>query len=98
MPVSLAIDLGLMFGPVADRLERRGISPALSARRRLILILLIVGEHPSFAVPLSEWVARAPLIWEKFRTELTNWKEPLERSAGCRTRSRGVLGGGARWR
>jgi predicted PurR-regulated permease PerM len=30
-PVTLAIVIGLMFGPVADRLEAIGVPPALSA-------------------------------------------------------------------
>ena len=71
--------VGLMFGPVADSLERRGISPALSAGIVVVmLIVLIVGSILSFAVPLSEWVARAPLIWEKFRVTLMSLKEPLD--------------------
>ena len=30
-PVALAVVVGLMFGPVADRVERFGVPPALAA-------------------------------------------------------------------
>lgn len=78
-PVTLAIVIGLMFGPVADYLEARGIPPALSS---VVVVLLLVGVIMAgmaiFAVPLSDWVERAPLIWEKLRNELANFQEPLE--------------------
>ena len=54
-------------------------SAALSAAMVVILFLaLIVTAIALFAVPLSEWVARIPLIWEKLRTELEHWQEPLQ--------------------
>jgi len=78
-PVFLAVTIGLMFGPVADFVERRGVPPALSAGVVVLLLLaVIVTGLFLFAVPLSDWVARGPLIWEKIRAELMNWKEPLE--------------------
>ena len=96
LPVALAVIVGLMFGPVADNLERRGISPGVSAAIVvLILIFLIVGSILSFAVPLSEWVARAPLIWEKFRASLMDLKEPLEALSGLQDQVKRILGGGA---
>ena len=33
-PVGFAIVIGLMFGPVADALEKRGMRPGFSAARR----------------------------------------------------------------
>jgi predicted PurR-regulated permease PerM len=96
LPVALAVIVGLMFGPVADNLERRGISPGISsAIVVLILIFLIVGSILSFAVPLSEWVAKAPLIWEKFRTSLMDLKEPLAALSGLQDQVKTILGGGA---
>ncbi|WP_375600111.1 AI-2E family transporter [Devosia sp. Naph2] len=78
-PVTLAIVIGLMFGPVADRLENWGVPPALSAGVVVLLLLgVIAGFGVLFAVPLSEWVARAPLLWEKLQVQLANLKEPLE--------------------
>jgi predicted PurR-regulated permease PerM len=96
LPVALAVIVGLMFGPIADNLERRGISPALSAAIVvLILIFLIAGSILSFAVPLSEWVARAPLIWEKFRAGLLDLREPLEALSGLQDQLKILLGGEA---
>jgi predicted PurR-regulated permease PerM len=96
LPVALAIIVGLMFGPVADRVESRGISPAISAAIVVIAFLaIILGSIALFAVPLSEWVARAPLIWEKFRTELMSWREPLEALGSLQDQIKTVLGGGA---
>lgn len=94
LPVALAVIVGLMFGPVADSLERRGVSPGVSAAIVvLILIFLILGSILSFAVPLSEWVARAPLIWEKTRASLMDLKEPFEALSGLQDQLKTVLGG-----
>jgi predicted PurR-regulated permease PerM len=93
LPVSLAIIVGLMFGPVADNLERRGVPSALSgAIVVLILIVLIAASILSFAVPLTEWVARAPLIWEKFRSAVTDLKEPLAALGGLSEQIRALMG------
>ncbi|MEO8684287.1 MAG: AI-2E family transporter, partial [Devosia sp.] len=77
-PVFLAIVIGLMFGPVADRVERFGVPPALSSGVVvLLLIAVILLGIVLFAVPLSEWVAKGPVIWAKLQAELANFKEPL---------------------
>ncbi len=94
-PVTLAIVVGLMFGPVADRVERAGVPPALSAG---IVVLLLLGVIATltvlFAVPLSEWVARGPLIWEKLRGQLANFKEPLEGLSAFQSQLSSIFGGG----
>ncbi|MCW5722097.1 MAG: AI-2E family transporter [Devosia sp.] len=78
-PVTLAIVIGLMFGPVADRVEAWGVPPALSAAIVVLLLLGVIALGVTlFAVPLSEWVQRAPLIWEKLQGQLANFREPLE--------------------
>lgn len=93
-PVVLAIVIGLMFGPVADAIEARGVPPALSAAMVVILFLaLIVAAIALFAVPLSEWVARIPLIWEKLRTELEHWQEPLQWLMALQDQITGIFGG-----
>lgn len=95
-PVTLAIVVGLMFGPVADRLEAVRVPPALSAAVVVLLLLgIIAGGVAVFAVPLSEWVARAPLIWEKLQGQLANLKEPLETFSQFQTQMNEVLGGSA---
>ena len=94
-PVTLAIVIGLMFGPVADRLESWGVPPALSAGIVVLLLLgVIAGFATLFAVPLSEWVARAPLIWEKLQEQLPNLREPLESIGAFQAQIGSVLGSG----
>ncbi len=78
-PVTLAIVVGLMFGPVAARVERFGVPSGLSA---LIVVLLLLGmiltASALFSAPLSEWVARAPAMWVKFREQISALREPLQ--------------------
>jgi predicted PurR-regulated permease PerM len=78
-PVTLAIVIGLMFGPVADRVERFGVPPALSAG---VVVLTFIGVIAAgvmlFAAPLSEWVARGPQIWNKLQAQLDNLQGPLQ--------------------
>jgi predicted PurR-regulated permease PerM len=92
-PVTLAIVVGLMFGPVADRVEAWGVPPALSAGVVVLLLLgVIAGFATLFAVPLSEWVARAPLIWEKLQAQIANLREPLESLGQFQEQLTSVLG------
>lgn len=92
-PVTLAIVVGLMFGPVADRVESWGVPPALSAGVVVLLLLgVIAGFATLFAVPLSEWVARAPLIWDKLQGQLATLKEPLESIGQFQEQLTSVLG------
>ena len=78
-PITLAVVVGLMFGPLADRVEGFGVPPALSAGVVVLMLLsIIAGSVVLFAVPLSEWVARAPMIWGKLQQELANLQGPLE--------------------
>ncbi len=78
-PVALAIIIGLMFGPVADRLEGVGVPPALSAGLVVIaLIAMILVGMALFAVPLSDWVARAPVMWQRLQEQLATLEGPLE--------------------
>lgn len=92
-PVTLAIVIGLMFGPVADRVERFGIPPALSAG---IVVLMLIGVIAAgvtlFAVPLSEWVARAPLIWAKLQQQLASLEGPLESVSAFQEQVSSILG------
>lgn len=94
-PVFLAITIGLMFGPVADMLEERGIPEGISAAIVVVmLLLLVVGCGFLFSGPLGEWVRRGPLIWAKLQSELANWKEPLESLGAFQEQVKGVFGGG----
>ncbi|WP_052715795.1 AI-2E family transporter [Devosia chinhatensis] len=94
-PVTLAIVIGLMFGPVADRLERWGVPPALSAGIVVLLLLGVIGGFGTlFAVPLSDWVARAPLIWEKLQQQIANLREPLQSISDFQAQIGSILGTG----
>lgn len=78
-PVAVAVVTGLMFGPFADWLEARGVPPALSAGIVVLtLIGLILSGAAAFSVPLSEWIGRAPAIWEKLQRELANWQGVMD--------------------
>lgn len=77
-PVFVAITVGLMFGPVADGLERQGVGAPLSAALVVLLFLaLIAASVILFVAPLSGWIRRVPAIWDALRAELADWKEPL---------------------
>jgi predicted PurR-regulated permease PerM len=95
-PVFLAIVIGLMFGPVADMMEKRGVPSFLSAGVVVLMLLgIIAGGGFLFAGPVSEWVGRAPAIWEKLRAELTNLREPLEAMGAIQQQVQGAIGGGS---
>jgi len=78
-PVALAVVVGLMFGPVAGRVEGFGVPPALAAAIVVLMLLGILAVSVIlFAVPLSDWVARAPVIWSRLQLQLQNLEGPLE--------------------
>ncbi|WIY51774.1 AI-2E family transporter [Devosia sp. YIM 151766] len=94
-PVTLAIVIGLMFGPVADRLESWSVPPALAAGIVVLLLLgVIAGFAVLFAVPLSEWVARAPMIWARLQTQLAGLKGPLQSISDFQAQLAAALGTG----
>ncbi len=94
-PITLAIIVGLMFGPLVDRMEKRGIPAALSAG---IAVLILVGVLALaaylFAVPLSEWIKRGPELWDKLRTQLAVFKGPLDSLSSIQDQIKSVIGGG----
>lgn len=92
-PVTLAIVVGLMFGPVADRVERFGVPPALSAAVVVLMFIgFIAGGVTLFAVPLSDWVARAPMIWDKLQQQLANLQGPMQAISAFQEQLSSVLG------
>ncbi|MEO6014334.1 MAG: AI-2E family transporter [Devosia sp.] len=95
-PIALAMVVGLMFGPVADLVERRGLAPALSAGIVVLLLLFVIGAFAAlFAGPLSEWIARVPLIWEKLRMQVASLKEPLESLSAVQDQLKSLMGSDA---
>jgi len=92
-PVFLAITVGLMFGPVADMLDKRGVPDGVSAGVVVLLFLgLIAVSGVLFAGPVSDLIERMPVIWEAFRTELANWKEPLSAVGSLQEQVKQVFG------
>ena len=94
-PVFLAITVGLMFGPVADAIERRGIPEGIAAGLVVILlVVVIIGAGALFYGPLEEWAHRLPMIWSKIQAELANFKEPMQALGTLQEQVKGVLGSG----
>lgn len=92
-PVFLAIIVGLMFGPIADALEARGMPEPVSAGIVVLsLVLLIVGAAFLFYGPLAEWGQRLPVIWSRIQAELANWREPMESLGAVQEQIKGALG------
>lgn len=92
-PVFLAVTVGLMFGPVADALEKHGVPDGVSSAVVVLLFLgLIAGSVILFVAPLSDWAERMPIIWEALRTELAGWKEPLASIGAVQEQIKGMLG------
>lgn len=92
-PIALAIVVGLMFGPVADAMERRGVPAALSSGVVVIgfLALLFVSAL-LFAQPASYWISRGPVMWEKLQAQLATLKGPLESVGAIQDQLKGVFG------
>ncbi|MBD1549563.1 AI-2E family transporter [Roseibium aggregatum] len=87
-PIALAIVIGLMFGPLADRIERFGIPPWVSAFAAVLIFLALIAiAATGFAVPLSDWMDRLPAIWSRLQSELTSWKGIFASVGGCRNSS-----------
>jgi predicted PurR-regulated permease PerM len=92
-PIALGIVIGLMLGPVALRLERRGLPSGLSA---FIVVALFIAILVAFAfiiaAPLSVWSGRIPQIWEQLQGQLSQLKQPIEAIRTAREELRGIVG------
>lgn len=92
-PLWLAIVIGLMCGPLADRIEALGIPPSISAAGLVIFfILLLIGTVTAFAVPLSSWLDRLPQIWDRLEEELRSWKGLIASVSSLRAQLREAMG------
>lgn len=95
-PISLAIVIGLMFGPISDIMERRGVPSALSAGVVVIGFLgLILLFGMLFAAPISEWVARGPALWAKLQEQLADLREPFAAVGAIQEQLKTAMGEGA---
>jgi len=92
-PISLAIVIGLMFGPVSDVMERRGVPSALSAGVVVILFIGLLGLAAAmFAAPISEWVARGPALWQKLQVQLADFREPFAALGNIQEQLKSAMG------
>ena len=92
-PVALAIIIGLMLGPLADRIERVGIPSWISAAAMVVLFVTLLGlAMTGFAVPLADWLDKLPAMWRKLQAGLTDWQGVIASVAGLGEQLRGALG------
>jgi predicted PurR-regulated permease PerM len=93
-PVCLAMVIGLMFGPIADWCEARGVPSFLSAAVVVLLLVFTIALAVLlFAVPLSEWIGKAPEIWSKLQIRLASLKQPLESIGTLQSQIAAIFGG-----
>jgi predicted PurR-regulated permease PerM len=92
-PIFLAVVIGLMFGPLATRIENSGVPPTISAVLVVLLFIgLVVAFSAALAAPLSEWVGRIPQLWEELQRQLAGWQRPLEALSAVREELRAIAG------
>jgi predicted PurR-regulated permease PerM len=93
-PVALGIVIGLMLGPVASKIEERGVSPALSSLLVVLVFLLcLCALAAALATPLAFWFSRLPEIWREVQIHLSQFREPLDSIAHMREQLRNITGG-----
>jgi len=92
-PLALAIFAGLVFGPVADRLERFGTPAALSSGLVVLgFVAVIAVATLLFAAPMSDWIARGPMLWNKLQVQLAGLKEPLQSLGAIQDQLKSIMG------
>jgi predicted PurR-regulated permease PerM len=92
-PLAFAIVVGLMLGPVASRLEARGIPPAISAIAVVVVFVLVVGAFAAaIATPLAYWSDRIPQMWSALQLKFSNLREPLQTIRALRDEVRSTMG------
>lgn len=72
VPIVLSFLLAMVFGPIRRFFDRRGISSTLTSL--VIVSLLLVGFLAlmgALAIPVSDWVARAPQIQRDVQAKLS---------------------------
>jgi predicted PurR-regulated permease PerM len=94
-PIAMGIVLGLMLGPLATKLEQRGLPPGLSAFIVFVLFIFLVGIFAAVVMtPLTLWVNQLPQIWQQLQNQLAQFREPLESITAARDELRKIVGGG----
>lgn len=92
-PFALAIVVGLMMGPIANKLESWRLPPTVSAAVSVVLfifIIMIVGA--AVVAPLASWSERIPQLWGELQLKLSSLREPLEMIRGLQEELQSVTG------
>jgi predicted PurR-regulated permease PerM len=92
-PISLGICIGLMFSPLAGRIEKFGVPTWLSALVIVVaflLVLLLIGM--GLSVPLATWIERAPAIWESLRLQVADWRSLFDSFQGVQKQLSDAMG------
>lgn len=92
-PAGLGVVIGLMLGPVATQLERRGVAPELSAVIVALCFLLALCLFAlAVAAPLTFWLQRLPQLWSDLQNQLSELKGPIQALRGVRDQLRDLTG------
>lgn len=84
-PIISSIVIGLMFGPLADRIERFGVPPIISGGAVVVAFFLIIMIMlTAFIFPLSGWISRLPELWVKLQGILADWQGMMSAIEGAR--------------
>ena len=92
-PVCLSIVVGMIFGPMSERLAHLGVPSWLSAGAMVLLFVgFILTAGAAFLVPLSDWLDRLPLIWSRLQAQLVSWQGFFTSLSSLQEELRDVMG------
>jgi predicted PurR-regulated permease PerM len=78
LPIVSAAVIALTLAPVVKAAKRFGISPWITA---LLIVVCVLGVFSlavsAMAVPISEWIGRAPEIWSSIKEKFAVLEGPL---------------------
>ena len=94
MPVALAVTVGLMLGPVATWLERRG-TPSWLSSAVVVLLFVVVVCLLAIALmgPLSFWAGELPRIWNRLQIHLAELRGPINALKNLQEEMGSLMGG-----
>ena len=93
VPITLAVVIGMMLGPYADRLERIGLPPSVSSALVVVALLALVAAFVAgFAVPMGAWASQLPLVWERLQEILIDWRGAMDSVSALGDQLRSLTG------
>lgn len=94
-PIGFAVVVGLMLGPIANRLERWGVPFGVSAAVVVLAFIVIISALMlAIAAPLTLWSGRLPQLWMELQLQLASFREPLQTISDLRDQLRDATGEG----